>query len=121
MGGQPGASAQSPPWFLIKESRAAPSGRRLARPDHNRFPYGSLIIIEPNAKAFRVSRHPLPMPVEGKGNSVVYAQGREDAPTHQQAHLAGRKARFREGNNAVVMIDEGIHPVAYQGIWTVSG
>ena len=88
---------------------------------HNRFPDGFLVVIERNAQAFRVPRHPLPMPVEGKGNALVDAQRREDAPTHQQAHLAGRKARFRERNNPVVMIDEGIHPVAYQGMWTVSG
>ena len=76
---------------------------------HNRFPHRFLLVIERNTQAFRVVRHPLPMPVEGKRNSLVDAQGGEDAPTHQQAHLSGRKARFREGNNPVVMIDEGIH------------
>jgi len=76
---------------------------------HNCFPNRFLLVFERNAQAFRVMRHSLPMPVKGKRNSLIDAQSGEDAPAHQQAHLPGRKARLCEGNNPVVMINEGIH------------
>ena len=108
------AGCISPHSALILDKRKP---RRALRPLiggsqlYNRFPHRLLLVIKRNTQAFHVVRHPLPMPVEGERNSLVDAQGSEDAPTHQQSHLPGRKARLRKGNYPVVMINEGIHVI----------
>ena len=77
----------------------------------DRLPDGFHLVTERNAQQFGIALHARPVALKREWKTLINAQSGENAPARQQTYLPGRKARFFQGKNAVIVKNQVIHQI----------